>query len=94
MTPSPTTDATTCFGNMSATIANRLAAQPMWAAAAKLMRMVATQILDVCVATNTGTTLRAHTSRTDLRLALTDQPRRNRNPDSQPEPMLPTEATM
>ena len=46
MPPRPTTEATACFGNMSETSVNRLAAQPWWADAARPISNVATQRLD------------------------------------------------
>src|SRR6478672_3682244 len=90
--PRPTTEPTTCLGNVSETSVYRLADHPWWADAAKPTSATASHRSPAFEATAIGRTAMAQISMAVFRPALTDQPRLISADESQPPPMLPMSA--
>src|ERR1043166_9005602 len=92
MPPIPTTDPTALRGNMSEVSVNRLADQPWWAAAAKLIMSTAVHLPTPAAAKTTGTTHSAQINIAVLRALFDVQPFLIKCEDIQPPPTLPMSA--
>src|SRR5690348_9260944 len=93
MPPSPVTEPTTRFGNISPVRLKRFADHAWWAEAARVIRMAAVHLPCANAANATGKTQAAQRSIVTFLALFVDQPRFIRIPASQPPAILPTEET-
>src|SRR5579875_4126692 len=90
--PKPTTEATSCFGNISEASVKRLADQPCCAEVETEIKASAHQLFGAKTAAMPEGMQRAQTSMAVLRPAFTDQPWPMRKPESHPPSTLPRSA--